>query len=121
MSLRKLIEKFDLEITDYGMDIMRDTEHNVLHKFQPKIIIPISAISNNADFVCCKGKKHIITADNIRCECINWKEWNLLDMEEEVKKLYNCSAWDFAMKWHRYDKKMVSMSFIEMELKKEEE
>ena len=120
MSLSKLIKAFNLEIVDCNMEINRPTEHHVLCKFQPVVIVPISAISNNASFVCCKGEKTIYTADKVTCSCIHWEELHFLDMDEEVQKIYHCSSWDFGQKWHKYDKSMVSMSFIKMELVKKE-
>ena len=112
------IGKFD--ILDIQMDNKRDTEHRILHKFREIVILPIHAITNNLDFIMCKGNKTVTTADNVKCKVVQWKELHLLGSDDEIRKLYGISAWDYSMKFYEYDKDMQSMTLIKMKLEKEE-
>lgn len=120
-AIRQLQKLGQFDIVDFGMEINRDTEHRILHKFREIVILPIHCITNNIDFIMCTGKKTVTTADNVRCNVVQWKELHLLDAEEEIQKLYNMSAWNYAKKFYDYDKNMQNMTLIKMKLKKEVE
>lgn len=118
LHLLSKVGQFD--ILSIEMNNNRDTEHRILHKFREIVILPIHCITNNIDFVMCTGKKTVATADNVKCKVVQWKELHLLDAEEEIQKLYNMSAWDYAKKFYDYDKNMQSMTLIKMKLEKED-
>lgn len=119
-ALKELSRLGQFDIVDFNMELNRDTEHRILHKFREILIIPIHALTSNVDFVLCKGRKTVLTADNVKCKVVQWKELHLLDAEEEIQKLYNMSAWDYAKKFYDYDKNMQSMTLIKMKLEKED-
>lgn len=119
-ALKELSRLGQFDIVDFNMELNRDTEHRILHKFREILIIPVHAVTNNIDFVLCKGRKTVITADNIKCKVVQWKELHLLDAEEEIQKLYGMSAWNYAKKFYDYDKNMQSMTLIKMKLEKED-
>lgn len=114
----KLGEVLGCEIIDTTMTNAKDTEHDVRHRYKEEIIVPLVAITKNIDFLMGRGKKTIHLTDGTTCEVVKWSEIHLLDMDDEVKKMYNMSAWDFAKRWYSYDKGMQSMTFIKMQLKK---
>lgn len=113
-----LKEIFDCEISELNMNINRDTVHHVKHKYREKIIVPINAITNNIEFLMCKGEKTIFTADNVECIVENWKEVHVCELEKEIKEVYNMTAWDFIKRWHANDEFTHSMDLIVLEIKK---
>lgn len=119
-AIRQLQKLGQFDIVDFGMEINRDTEHRILHKFRETVILPIHAVTNNIDFIMCTGKKTVTTADNVRCNVVQWKELHLLESDEEIRNLYGISAWDYAKKFYNYDKNMQNMTLIKMKLEKEE-
>lgn len=118
LHLLSKVGQFD--ILSIEMNNNRDTEHRILHKFREIVILPIHCVTNNIDFIMCTGKKTVTTADNVKCKVAQWKELHLLDAEEEIQKLYNMSAWNYAKKFYDYDKNMQSMTLIKMKLEKED-
>lgn len=119
-ALQLLSKVGQFDILNIQMESNRDTEHRILHKFREIVILPIHAITNNVDFILCKGKKTVTTADNVKCKVVQWKELHLLESDEEIRKLYGISAWDYAKKFYDYDHNMQSMTLIKMKLEKEE-
>lgn len=119
-AIRQLQKIGQFDILDIHMEINRDTEHRILHKFKKVVIVPVHAVTNNIDFIMCKGKKTVTTADNVRCNVVQWKELHLLESDEDIHNLYGISAWDYAKKFYDYDKNMQSMTLIKMKLEKED-
>lgn len=109
---------FDCEIIETNMNQNRDTEHNIRHRFKEEIIVPYVAITNNIDFLMCRGQKKVHLTDGVTCIVTDWKEIHLFEMDDDVKRLYDMSAWDFAKRWYSYDKYMQSMTFVKIKLKK---
>lgn len=48
------------DILNIEMNNNRDTEHKILHRFKEVLILPIHCITNNLDFIMCKGKKLLL-------------------------------------------------------------
>lgn len=118
-TIKSLNKICNLDIVDICMDRNEDTQHVVKHKFAEEIILPIHCITNNVSYLLGKGKKEVITSDAVKCSVVEWKELHLLEMESEVNRIYNMSAWNFALRWYKYDHSIQSMCFIYMKLEKE--
>lgn len=100
------------------MDWNRDTKHALRHKFKEEIIVPLVALSSNIDFILCKGEKLIKTADGFMCRCVEKEEVHICDIEDDIRRIYNMSAWDFIRRWRKFDPYMDSMTFLRIKLEK---
>lgn len=96
------------------------TYHRVRHSFKPEIIVPIAAITNNIDFLLCKGEKRIMTTDSVECTVESHEEIHMCKLATDVKRLYNMDMWPFIMRWYGVEPDMHSMEFVRMKLKKYE-
>ena len=96
------------------------TYHRVRHSFKPEIIVPIAAITNNIDFLLCKGEKRVMTTDGVECTVESHDEIHMCKLEEHVKRLYNMDMWPFITRWYAVEPNMSSMEFVKMKLKKYE-
>lgn len=115
----QLIQNYgDYQIELVKMDWNRNTVHHVKHRFANKMIVPINAIANNVDFLLCKGDKIMITADNVECNVVGWKQTHICDLEDNIKELYKLDAWSFLKRWRKNDEHTSDMYFIELELQK---
>lgn len=122
--LNKLLlikQLFDCELSELTMDFNKDTFHCVKHRFAENIIVPINAITNNVDFLLCKGEKNVTTADGIKCIVTNWKEVHACELENDIKELYKMDVWSFIKRWYGNDKNTQSLSFVKIELRKSDE
>lgn len=116
--LLQKIGQFD--ITGMQIDSNIPTEHFVNHKYKDEIIIPFIGVTNNTTFILSKGDHYITTADGIRCKVAWWEEKNILDLEEDIERLYHMQPWDFLKRWKKTYKFMENMCFLHLKLKKEE-
>lgn len=67
-----------------------------------------------------RGDRYLITADDIKAKVLESKEIHVCELEADIKRLYNLSAWDYICKWHFVDKHMDSMHLLHIKLRKEE-
>lgn len=99
----------------------KDTEHSILHRFREEIIVPITAVSNNIDFIVYNGKKICTFADDKVGEVIDWCEKPIFALEQDIKRLYGMEAYQFLAKWASADKNMTSFYLFHIKLKEYEE
>ena len=62
--------------------------------------------------------KIMITADNVECNVVSWKQTHICDLEDNIKELYKLDAWSFLKRWRKNDEHTSDMYFIELELQK---
>lgn len=117
LELMKSIKHHIPDIEIIAMDI-NETKHQVMHRYQEVMIVPLCAVTNNTDFLFTRGEKIVLTSDNVTCRVVEYKEIHLMDMEQETRELYKMSAWDFAQRWYRFDKGMQSMYFLKIKLER---
>lgn len=94
--------------------------HKVRHKYRDEIIVPYIAVQNNIDFMLNRGDRYLITADNVKAKVLESKELHLLELKDDIKRLYGISAWDYICKWHSVDEHMDSLHLLHIKLRKEE-
>lgn len=118
--LRKL-DVFELE--HMGLDVsVVETCHDIKHKYKDEVIIPIVAMNNAYDFfIFSESAKRVVTADGVKCNVVEWGEYNICDIEDEITRLYNMDAWSFMKVWRNSFPQMTSMQFIKMKLEKYED
>lgn len=118
--MRKL-DVFELE--HMGLDVhVVETCHDIKHKYKDEVIIPIVAMSNAYDFfIFSEAPKKVTTADGVKCKVTEWGEYNICDIEEEIKRLYGMEAWPFMKTWRSTFPQMTSMQFIKLKLEKYED
>lgn len=104
------------EIHNLHMDINKDTKHFIKHNFREEVIVPISSVTENIEFLLCKGSKTIITKDNIVCELVESESKNIVEFEDDIKRLYEMDAWSFLKRWYYSYKDMDSLLFVKMKL-----
>ena len=95
-----------------------DYYHKINHSFKPKIVVPLSAISDNIDFLF--GRPKFVRLDkNFKAEVLQFKEIHILGIEAErtIQSVYNMSVFDFMKRWYKKYNYMDSMSFLLIELK----
>lgn len=109
--------KFD--ITNMRMESNEPTYHHVTHKYRDEIVIPIIAIENNITFFTNKGERYIIFVDGVKAKVVDVQEKHICELEETIKRLYNCDCWTFVKKWYSTYKNMESMVFVCIKVRKE--
>lgn len=119
-ALAELINKFKLDIANIRMESNEPTYHHVSHNFRDEIIVPIIAIENNITFMINKGDRYIIFHDGVKAKVSEVQEKHIFELEEEIKRLYNCEVWTFVNKWYATYKIMDSMTFVCIKVRKEE-
>lgn len=116
-----LLQRLGGDIVGMSLDNNNPTEHNVLHKFKETMIVPYYAVTNNVSLVMSKGDHYVTTADGIHCKIVSWEEKHICELEDEIKRLYNISCWDYLMRWFKATNGcMDSMHFLIIKLKKDE-
>lgn len=118
-ALAELINKFKLDIANIRMESNEPSYHHVSHNFREEIIVPIIAIENNITFMINKGDRYIIFHDGVKAKVTEVKEKHICELEEEIKRLYNCEIWTFVKKWYATYKSMDSMTFVCIKVIKE--
>lgn len=115
-----LIQKLDqFDIGDIRMESNEPTYHHVTHKYRDEIVIPIIAIENNITFFTNKGERYIIFVDGVKAKVVDVQEKHICELEETIKRLYNCDCWTFVKKWYATYKNMESMVFVCIKVRKE--
>lgn len=94
--------------------------HKVRHKYRDEIIVPYIAVQKNIDFMLNRGDKYLITADDVRAKVLESKEIHVCELEADINRLYNLSAWDYLCRWYKSEKSMDSMHLLHIKLRKEE-
>lgn len=107
-------------------DVNKDKEvtyHRVQHSFKEEIIVPISAITNNIDFLLNDEKaiRKVKTSDNVECVVESFEERHMCTIEDDIKRLYGMEPWAYIMRWYKVMPFMHSMDFIRIKLKKNEQ
>lgn len=122
-AIRLLGKIGDWELTQFDMSINREkTYHRVRHRFREEMIVPIIGITNNFDFLLGKNsKKHILTADEVKCIVVDYRNDHICDLEADIRRIYGMEAWDFIKRWYNNEPNMVSMEFVWMKIEKYEE
>lgn len=109
------------DMSGIDMDNNEPTVHRINHKYREEVIVPIIGITRNVTFLCGKGKKQVITADNVVCDVLGYEEKHICLLEDDIKRLYNISCWEFITRWFKVSKEsMDSMRFLVIKLKKVE-
>lgn len=94
-------------------------KYRIKHTYRETIILPlIGFIDNNIDFLLNNEKKQIITADGFLCDVIKYNVYNICQLEQDIKDIYNIDCWSFIKKWYNVDNAMDSLSVVKMKLKK---
>lgn len=95
-------------------------KYYIAHRFKDEIVIPFVALTRNIDFCLNNEEKKIcLTADNVKCEAIEFKEVHICELKDDIKRLYGISnIGDFIERWYGLDKHMDSMYFLKIKLKK---
>lgn len=95
--------------------------HYLNCKFKEEIFIPLVAIKDNIDFLCNDKDRECQTIDGIKCTAYNVKEIHIATEEAEtiVKNIYNMDLLKFLRTWYKVDKKLNSMWFVRIKLKKQ--
>ena len=94
-------------------------KYRIKHSYKDVIIIPMVAfIDSNTDFIFDSGIKEVITSDNITAIVTKYNIYNICQLEQDVKEIYNTDCWSFLKKWYNYDNGMDSMSMFKLYLKK---
>lgn len=117
--LIELIKRFGLNIECTQMESNEPTHHHVTHKYRDEIVIPIIAIENNITFFTNKGERYIIFVDGVKAKVVDVQEKHICELEETIKRLYNCDCWTFVKKWYSTYKNMESMVFVCIKVRKE--
>ena len=117
--LIELINRFGLNIECTKMESNEPTYHHVTHKYRDEIVIPIIAIENNITFFTNKGERYIIFVDGVKAKVVDVQEKHICELEETIKRLYNCDCWTFVKKWYSTYKNMESMVFVCIKVRKE--
>lgn len=108
------------DITDMSMDNNSENTYNIAHRFQEEIIVPLLAVQNNWGFVTTQGERYLYFADRITAKVVSWEDKNIVDFEEDIKRLYNLDAWSFLKKWYGVYPQMTSLDFLHIKVGKEE-
>lgn len=117
--LIELIKRFGLNIECTQMESNEPTYHHVTHKYRDEICIPIIAIENNITFFTNKGERYIIFVDGTKAKVVDVQEKHICELEETIKRLYNCDCWTFVKKWYATYKNMESMVFVCINVRKD--
>lgn len=95
------------------------TYHNIKHRYREEVIVPVSALSNNINFILGKqNEKRVLTADNVKCKVKKYKFVHICELENEIKRLYNKEAWEFIKMWYKVMPNIYSMEFLTLKLEK---
>lgn len=120
MSLLTRLGEFKIIDLSFNMERNETSYHKVRHKYRDEIIVPYIAVQNNIDFMLNKGERYLLTADGIKAKVMGSKEVHVCELEADIKRLYNLSAWDYLCKWYNSEKSMDSMHLLHIKLRKEE-
>lgn len=90
------------------------------HSFKEEIIVPLVAVSNNVSFVTNKEQRYVVLGDGCLCSVNACEEHHICALEQDIRKLYGVTAWDFMRKWYRTYPDMSSMFFLKIKLEKNE-
>lgn len=108
------------DITDMSMDNNSENTYNIAHRFQEEVIVPLLAIQNNCSFVMTQGERYLLFADKITAKVVSWEDKNIVEFEEDIKRLYSLDAWSFLKKWYGVYPQMTSLDFLHIKVGKEE-
>ena len=107
------------------IDLNRDKEvtyHRINHSFKTEILVPVSAITNNIDFLINdkNATRMVKTSDNVECVVDSFEEVHICTLENDIKKLYGMEPWPYIMRWYKVVPTMHSMDFVRIKLKRNE-
>lgn len=92
--------------------------YKVNHRYKDRIIVPLMAVTKSIDFIVKDEEKYVITADNVKCKVKFLWIRNIFDIQEEIQKMYQLSAWDFLSRWHSVYVNLTNIDFFVMGLEK---
>jgi len=90
-----------------------DKKYIVRHDPSNELVIPLSALTNNIDFLLSKSKKSVIFSDGTEKEVKEYREINILSEEGKdiIKRIYNISWYKFIEVWYKKNS-FESLSFL---------
>lgn len=91
----------------------------LLHSYKEEIIIPYVGVKDNINFIFDKEDRYVMTNDGIKCKVVSCVECNILDLEEDIRRLYNIDIITWLKKWHNANKYFDSLGVLKIKLKKE--
>lgn len=118
-AIRLLNRLGGFDITGMSMDNNSENTYKIAHRFQEEIIVPLLALQNNWGFVTTQAERYLYFADRITAKVVSWEDKNIVDFEEDIKRLYNLDAWSFLKKWYRVYPQMTSLDFLHIKVGKE--
>lgn len=96
------------------------SEHQVKHRWREEIILPIRCIVDNINFLTHKDDigRYIISTDNIKAQVEQSELIHICELEDEIKRLYGMSAFDFMKKWYDNGEEFDAAHFVYIKSKK---
>lgn len=94
-------------------------EAYVNHRFREEMILPYAGITPNIAFLMACGERWVTTSDRIHCKVVELEERHICDLEDKIRSLYSIEPYDFIKRWYGACKRMDSMTFVYIKLKKD--
>lgn len=96
---------------------MNEVKYAIQHSFKGEIIIPITALYHNFEFLSSKDdNKFVRTSDGYTCKVKRYKLVHICKLEDDIQRLYNMDTWSYIMRWYNAMPYIDSMFFLVMEL-----
>lgn len=108
----------EIDIINMNMDNTNDVTSHINHKYREEIILPYVGISNNLDFLMCKGERNVVTADGFTCKVVECEEKHICELESKIRELYGMDCWSFIKRWYSVKNTMDSFHFVVLKLQK---
>ena len=106
------------ELVSMSLDNNGTTTHSINHRFKEEVVVPFVGITDNVNFIMSKGDKIVYCADGTHAKVIDWSDCHICTLEDDIQRIYGIDTWPFIKRWYSSEKRMDSMTFIKMKLKK---
>lgn len=92
----------------------------IKHNYRDKIILPLVGILDNFNFFTKNEDEEtfVKTADGVIAKVVQMEEKHIVELEDEIKEIYQIDAWSFLKKWYNSDNGMQSARFVKLILNK---
>lgn len=91
--------------------------HHVFHRYAKEMILPYCAFDDNLGLIKSCEHRFIVCSDGIRAELLEYAEKHICELEEDIQRIYQISAWDFLKRWYKSGLIPRNMYFLKLKLK----